>query len=188
MSAVCHFLLLVGGASLTTDISFRRFVSHYPYIRLLSLSALWVLGLLIGFGFVHFGVTPSYSWMLSAVTQPMSIVGLFITAFLPFLITYFSCVSNKYSSILLICFFKAIAFSYTWTIVAKCFGSATWVITFLYMFSDLFSLVLLFYIWVNHFVGTFLFKKHTYFMCISILSALSFTDYFVIAPLLQSLF
>ena len=179
------FLLLSGGASLTTEVSFRSFFSQGVNLKLLSLTSFWIVGLFIGVCLAYFDTTFSFSLMLSAVQQPMSIVGLFACVFLPFLIFYSVCISGRYPVIWVIILLKAIGFSFSCVLIIKYFDSAAWMIAFLFQFSDVFSLILLFHAVVSDFVRSCKFRKYIYFV---LLFMVAITDYCVIAPLLQQLF
>ncbi len=173
---------------MTTDISFRNTFSQSAYFRLLSLFAVWLLGILLGSCFACFDTTFSHSLMLSTVQQPMSIVGLFTCVFLPFLISYLFYVSDNRLFLLIICFIKAVAFSYSWATLTKHFGSAAWLITFLFLFSDIFALILLFRLWTVRSISAQELRKHTLFIHFLLLVVFSFADYCVIVPFIQKLF
>ena len=184
----CIFYVSFGGASLTTDMSFYAGIFRSSFVRLVSLTCIWLIGLLIGAFAAYIDSTFSSSLMLSTVLQSMSIVGLFTCVFLPFLISSYVCFLGKYSILLGICFVKAIAFSYSGVSISKIFRSASWVIIALYMFSELSSLILLFYTWITHYVFSLEFKKHFFVLYLFLLLLISVADYCLVAPLLQRLF
>lgn len=158
------------------------FKKHYSLIVLLFL---WLVGLIAGYC-IFFLYRPYLSvQMRSVISQPVSIVGLLCTVFFPFLCTYASISANRPVLIWAVCFFKAVAFSFSFACVSVLFGSAAWIIRFLLMFSDICSLLPLFLIWIRSSgdAGMYNFGMSAVFALV-----LAAVDYFFISPFLIGLF
>ena len=188
LSLFYFFLSRCGGASLTTGISFHNTSVQGTYLRLLSFLAVWLIGIFLGYCLACKDTTFSESLLLSIVLQPISIAGLFTCVFLPFLISHYIYISGNRPFLLFICFIKAVSFSYSWTIVANYFRSAAWLIAFLLMFSDIFSLILLLHFWYACVIDAKSSQKYTYCIHLLLLIVFSLVDYGVIVPFMQKLF
>ena len=151
-------------------------------------SLCWSAGILAGFGlFLIYG--PSFSFqMRSAVTQPVSIIGLLFSIFLPLLCTYISVLINRPFFLLSICFIKAASFGFTLFGITEIYGTASWLFCILFTFSDIFFLFVLFLLWLRY-PDCYDSKSRCPF-CFSVMIGLLivFVDYFVITPFLCGLF
>ena len=144
----------------------------------------WCIGLLLGYLFFK---PFSYSLMRSAVQQPVSIVGLFLTVFFPLIFAYFSFLINKPIFLQIVCFFKAVAFGFSGAFISAYFQSAGWLICLFMMFSDVcFSAVFLVLL-LRCFSGS-CFQPMVDLAVSAILGICIVTaDYFVVSPFLQGL-
>ena len=119
-------------------------------LLLLCLILSWCGGIILGCGLYE----PSSLYLMrSAISMPVSIVGIFVSFFLPLLCTYFSVITNKPIIILVVCFLKATAFGYTIKLVSCYFLTAGWLIRLLFLFSDGCLLFFLLFLWIYHFFG-----------------------------------
>lgn len=82
--------------------------------------------------------------MRSAVSQPVSISGLMIAVFLPFLFTALAVSVSESWLLPLICGCKAFSFGYCACGVSLTFGQSSWLLQFLLMFSDHLSVPMLY--------------------------------------------
>ena len=151
-------------------------------ITLLIIS--WCLGILLGYFFYE----PSFfSMVRCAVMQPVSIVGLFSCLFFPLLISFLSVIMNKPIIILIVCFLKAASYGFSITILSSLFATATWLIRFLFLFSDSCFCVVLLVLWLHRFHYSKIHNYCDFFACLMIGIGIAAADIFVISPFLQGL-
>ena len=145
----------------------------------------WLAGLAVGSCFYK----PSlFSLMRSALFQPVSIVGLFVCLFLPLLCSYFSFVTEKPVLIVIVCFFKAVAFGFSCSLISQTYGTAAWLARFLFLFSDSCFLLVLFVLWLRRFLNTGIQNMTDVYVCAVIGILIAAVDYFVISPFVVGLF
>jgi len=111
-------------------------VSRFRGICYMKVSLCWVAGLLLGAIFaVDMGSSIS-SLMRQVSVGRASIVGLFSSAILPFLLAVYAVYIDKRNLLFLICFFKAFLISFSGWIVRDLYGSAGWLLQPMIQFSD----------------------------------------------------
>lgn len=152
--------------------------------KVISLILSWISGLLIGFCFGKFF---SVSLTRSVILEPVSVVGLFACVFLPLIITYFSILTNKPIFILIVCFFKAVAFGFSGMLIFRSFGTASWLIQALFLFSDSIYCVVLLFLWFWRFWNVNIDNMRDVFLCAIVGILVTTADYFVISPILFGL-
>ena len=156
--------------------------------RLTYLFLLWPLGLLAGYGFFY-ACRPFLSPLMpSLLVQPVSIVGFFVSIFLPFLFTSLSIVTHNPVYCLTVCFIKALAFGFTGSVVAYFYMSAGWLVRLIFLFSDCCTLPVLFLLWLNVLSS----EERTHCQrlvlgCVLYCIAVIVIDYCVISPFLYGL-
>lgn len=125
--------------------------------------------------------------MRSALSAPVSIVGLLCVTVLPFLFSAFAVFLSKPILLLPICFAKAFVFAFCSTCILQAFGSAGWLIRWLLLFGDCASIPLLYWFWMRYLPG----KRHLFCLESVWVFSLSFLtagiSYRVISPLLLRL-
>ena len=165
------------------DHAFSRFrTSSFAFLPALLLA--WIGG--TSFGCSLYEPLP-VTLMHSVVITPMSIVGVFVCVFLPLVCTYFSFLLDKLIIILIVCFLKAVAFSFSGALIWHYFQSAGWLICFFMMFSDCcFSIVFLTLL-LRYFSCACIRPMSDLFVCTAIGICIATADYFVISPFLQGL-
>jgi len=153
-----------------------------------ALGITWLIGLISGACFSLFLKPSFFSVMRSAFFQPVSIVGLFASVFFPLTCSFFSILIDKPIMILIVCFIKAVAYGFSGAMISLCFDSASWLFSFLFLFSDSCFLIILFFLWFRR--SDFLHSPGSYdFLLCSVLGLLIVVaDYFVISPFLLGLF
>jgi len=114
------------------------------------LSGLWIVGLLFGMVWAA-GAGDSLSLTMRGVNDfPVSIPGLLLVTVLPFLITAAAVYFSLPWLLSMLVFGKAVSFGFcAWWITAA-FGTASWLIRILMMFTDLCVLPLLMWLWLRH--------------------------------------
>ena len=167
-------------------IVYSNFLLHFRQRSYLVISLMisWCLGILFGYLFYE----PSFlSMMRYAVMQPVSIVGLFSCLFFPLLFSFLSVIMNKPIIIMIVCFLKAASLGFSITILSELFATSTWLIRFLFLFSDSCFCIVLLALWMRRFHHS---KIHTYcdfFVCSMFGIGIAAVDVFVISPFLQGL-
>lgn len=159
------------------------------YGGLIQLFLCWITGICTGFGIYITHRPLFYSLMRGLAFQPVSIVGLFVSVFLPFLFTYFFITTNKRAYILVFCFLKALSFGFTGAYVISSFGSAGWLMIGLFMFSDCCTLPLLYYLWISTYISHEVdCIKVKFWVCTVLCLVVVWLDFVVISPFLHGLF
>lgn len=122
-------------------------LSRRPFsCRSLILPA-WVLGLFAGLWFGSSYGSGFVSLMRSALSQPVSIVGILAVYCFPFLLTAFAVLISRLELLVLLAFCKAFLFSACACLVELSFGSAGWLIRLL-LVSRWITAPLLLWLWL----------------------------------------
>ena len=161
--------------------SIRRFFAFY-------LILCWALGILTGAGFAAANCDLYFSLMRGAVLQPVSIVGLLVSVFLPLFLTLFSFVSCRPAICLLVCFYKAVSYGFSGMLIVSLFSSAGWLIRMLFLFSDSIALTMLFWLWLRRCDDQNAYPGWDSYICLIVCIFAAGMDYLVISPFLMGLF
>ncbi len=148
----------------------------------------WIVGFVLGFGF-HFTCS-SYiiPMMRSVLNQPVSIVGMLASVFLPFCFTYISVITNKPIYILIVSFIKAMSFAFAGAALSDLYDSATWLVRFLFLFSDYCLLPFLFWLWYEILADhQWTAIRNKFYLCLSIGITASMINYLAVIPFLSNL-
>ncbi len=167
------------------DHAFYRLCNRHSFFLILCLILCWCCGMFFGCSLYE---PLSLSLMRSAVSTPVSIVGVFVCIFLPLLCTYFSFITEKPIIILIVCFFKAAAYGYSAKLINVCYATAGWLVRLLFLFSDSCLLVLLLFLWIYHFVGNSRRSIRGLYLCGLLSAIVVMFDVYVIHPFLEGLF
>lgn len=149
-----------------------------------SLILTWIAGEVVGY-FVGSQVPDTvFSLMRTPTFGRVSIVWLFFSATFPFLLSFTAIRFSQKWLLKSLVFLKAYAFAYSICCVASAFGSAGWLMQFLYFFTDTFcTLIFLWFIFAfPRFSRTQ--QYHRLFLCFASATGLVCFDYFAIMPLL----
>lgn len=156
---------------------------HHRFILALS----WCTGLICGiFLFLYTG-RPLASMMRSTTQCPASIVSLFFTAILPFLISVFAVYICRAHFLLPICFIKALFYSFVSMGVTTAFGNAGWLICTFVMGSDSLCIVLLYVFWLRRLSGRTLCSLAEAVAMFSLSILVGSVNYCIISPFLAML-
>lgn len=157
-------------------------------VRRLFLAVFWVFGLLIGL-YISFR-TPIlfFSLMRTYAYERVSILGLVLIVSFPLIL---SAIAVRFSTPLLflpVAFLKAFCFSYCSNGIVLAFGSAGWLVRWLFVFSDSCAVIVLFWFWIRNIAGDRGLFTRDFF--IGVLSIILFCciDYFVVSPFTAILF
>ena len=171
-----------------TDFAFDRKPYFYFNWSRIVLCLVWMAGLLFGCIIALTGNSVFLAWMRSAVFQPVSIVGLLVSVFLPLLLTYISFVIKKPIILLIVCFLKAAAFAFCGTLIHQCYGNASWLVGYLYLFSDSFFAIFLFALWYRRLDCSRTTGSFELPLCVLVGVLLAAVEYLLVSPLLLGLF
>ena len=155
---------------------------------LIVFSLFWIAGILFGFGLFLACKSFAFPMMRCAVSQQVSIVGLLCSIFLPLFCTFISHSSNKPIIILVVSFLKSASFCFSFLLATVLFGSASWLLGLLFMFSDSCILLMFFILWL--WLPSCYGAKSKRIFCFSAFFGLliAFGEYYFISPFLDQLF
>lgn len=112
--------------------------------------------------------------------------GLLAATVLPFLLSAFAVSLSEPWLLLIISTFKAFSFSYCACGISLAFGQSSWLVRFLFLFSDLFLVPLLYLFCVRHISGNQKRFRSEAVCCVLIACVLCAVDYCYISPFLVS--
>lgn len=156
--------------------------------RVIFLACLWLFGLVLGFYISAAGSESSVYLMRTAVLRSVSIVGLLVVLIFPFVI---SAVLIHYVSakcIYPLAFLKAIFFAFCLHSITLAFGSSSWLVRWILMFSESCMVVILLWFWIRNISGS----GRSYIGEITVFAVFSaiifFIDFYAVSPFLKMLF
>ena len=157
-----------------------------PFSRILF-GFVFLGGLLLGALLAPYAAEDYYLLMRRAAGSPVSIVGLFASILLPFLIAAYAVFISKPVLLYAVCFCKAVLFSFCCRGIQLSFGSAGWLVLILMQFSDLCMLPVLCWFSFRHLGnGTHQLKRDFAIVCL-IGFAVGILDYCMVSPFLVML-
>lgn len=154
--------------------------------RILWLSFFFFLGHLLGVWVSGTARDFFVSQMRGAVDRPVSIVGLLLSAMLPFLLSAWAVYGRRPILLIPIAFCKAFSFSYVGSRCWIVWGSAGWLVTGLMMFTAVFSMPVLFWYW-RRYVGGRTFEWFIFLLVFCCLLAIGIADHLWIVPFLSGI-
>ena len=145
---------------------------------------LWTLGLLLG-NLLSPPATiavpdPQLSWggalipRLVVISCPLALAGLAVQ---------FSCVEL----LLLVSIWKAICYSYCGAFLYSLFGSAGWLMRFLYQFADIFAVPVFCWFCIRYISGKRPLRKSELLICLIVTLAAGAADHFLVVPFLANI-
>ncbi len=156
-------------------------------MRRIFLAFFWFSGLLLGaLSFSDAGICNT-SWMLGASNGTVSIVSLLCVNILPFLFSAFAVYIFRPFLLWIICFWKGFQFSFVSLGVLCCYPDSGWLVRWFLMFSDIFSLPLLFWFWHKHISDSGSYTGAEVFLFMSIFVLIVSIDYCYISTFLSDL-
>lgn len=154
------------------------------FVRSCLLIFSWVFGLLVGYCLSKPLFTPM---MRSAFLQPVSIVGLFVCIFLPLVLSCLFIYYEKPIFLLIVCFMKSAAYGFSCGIISHVYQSASWLLRFLFLFSDSCFLLVLLTLWIIAVSSSKPVRSRTLHVCAAIGMIVCFADFFIVSPFLERL-
>lgn len=171
---------------MNTDLTAFRYLKSRK-MNLILLAFFSVFGCSLGVYISHLSDTYTIYLMRMAASSPVSIVGLTFVILLPFLITAFAGWISKPLILLPISFFDSFSFTFILCCTIASFGSAGWLVCVMLLFTNIFVQLCLFWTWIRCFNGSFSSCAEDLFRCFLYSLAISFVDYFFVAPYLVQL-
>ena len=113
----------------------------------------WIAGLIFGTIMAAAASDAYFLLMRIAPKSTVSIIGLAVTVLLPFLLTAFAVLSDRSLWLYPICFTKVFAFAFSGYGISAAYGSAAWLVRFLFQFSDILTIPILFWFTFRHHKG-----------------------------------
>lgn len=129
--------------------------------RNILLAMSWTFGLGSGALAFRYGGDHIVSLMPSLLSSRLSIVGLAASALLPFLFSVFAVYFSAPLLLIVVCFAKAFLFAYISCGIHGCFVEAGWLVHWLALFVDAFSIPVLYLYWQQHISGVRCFRIRT---------------------------
>ncbi len=144
----------------------------------------WVLGLLLGTIAAAHAELSVVSLMRPAALRRVSIVLLLMWCGLPFLITVWSVMIQRFEILLLLTFCRCFFFGFFLWLEIRAFGSASWLMVPLSRLSDWFSLAVLCWYALACLRGS---GKWEFPLCLLVTVIVVVVDYFAVSPYLAAL-
>jgi len=168
----------------STRFSFKPFWRKFsPYLLALS----WFLGMLLG---IPAAVATS-EFLVPMMRQSMqcsvSIPGLLAATVVPFLLSALAVSLSEPWLLLIISTFKAFSFSFCACGVSLAFGQSSWLVRFLFLFSDHLLIPLMYLYWMRHIQDQAVHRAWELYGCIGAALLIGGIDYFLVAPFLALL-
>ena len=162
-----------------------RFADYLRKYAVFTLACSWISGLILG---ISISKSVSVEVPASIAASPnASPYGVVMVTLFPILVSVLLMYMSQNWLIPVIAFFKSFSFSYVSWILMRDFGSASWLIQFLMMFSDCVSLPLLWWFWCRSLKADKPFSFALSAPLVFTAVAIAILDYRFISPILSSL-
>ena len=162
-----------------------KFKCTKVYSSLQQRYGFWSAGMLLGIPAALAARDLLISMTRESVSCSVSVVGLLSATLLPFLISAYAVSLSEPWLLLIFSTVKAFCYSFCAIGVSLAFGQSSWLVRFLFLFSDYMLLPLLYLYWLRHIKGQA--KPWELPACIGASLMVGCIDYFWIAPFLASL-
>ena len=146
------------------------------------LACSWTSGLLAGQFLLLRADASVYSLLRSAVSQPTSIAGLFVTAVTPFIFYSIAVSFSRPWLLVLLCFTRSLMFSYIVLGIAVSFWASSWLIRWIFLFSQCALVSLEYWYWRHYVSGEHGSDVVVFIFLISIVFLIVSLDYGVVLP------
>lgn len=154
-------------------------------VRLLAIS--WCLGIILGYLAAVSAKSVISDVVQRCVNADLSVVGVLAVTVLPFLMSAFAVSFSEPWLLLIYSTYKAFSFSFSGWGVCLAYGQSGWLVLFLFLFSDLFVIPLLYLYWLRHIQGDIAPTAWELPLFLSAALLVGAVDYCFIAPFLTSL-
>lgn len=147
----------------------------------------WCLGLVCGIQAARTASDTLIPLMREAVRRPVSILGLLNVTVLPFLISAYAVSLPEPWLLLIISSTKAFIFGFCAYGVRLAFGQSSWLVRFLFLFSDSCLIPLLLLFWLRHIGNKKPVRRWELIACLAAAAIVGTIDYRFISPFLVTL-
>lgn len=166
-----------------------RFLYHnstgvWPRIRVVILVIGWIFGLICGYYLYIYADASLISVMRGALHTPVSIVGLVGTLAVPLLFSATAVFISGFTLLPLLAWTKGVLFSFASVCALSAFGSGSWLIWPLLLFSDIICVCFLWWYWLKVAFGR---RIISVLPMVSGLLTAGILDYFFLSPFLAGL-
>ena len=159
------------------------FLQQYRSYALFSL--IYLLGLIAGLIYI---VRYPYSSMMRLLAYPqMSIVIGFLISAIPFIVFYIFFRCSAFRFLLPLAFIKAFTFMYCFAGVSIAYADAGWLVRFLLLFTDFFSVPLFLWYAGRKFLNRIVRSDLDIWFCFAVILAVRYVDSYVISPFAMEL-
>lgn len=147
----------------------------------------WCLGLVCGILAARTARDTLIPLMRAAAGRPVWILDLLIVTTLPFLISAYAASLSEPWLLLAISAAKAFIFSFCAYGVSLAFGQSSWLVRFLFLFSDSCLIPVLFLFWLRHIEKNAPVRRWELIVCLAVAVIVGIIDYRIISPFLVAL-
>ena len=147
----------------------------------------WCIGLICGIQAARTASDTLIPLIREAVGRPVSIPGLLSVNVLPFLLSAYAVSSSEPWLLLIISSAKAFIFSFCAYGVRLAFGQSSWLVRFLFLFSDSCLIPILLLFWLRHIGKNTPVRRLELFACLAAAVNVGIVDYRFISPFLVTL-
>lgn len=151
------------------------------------LASSWFLGIVLGIPAALAASNFLVPMMRQSVQCPVSILDLLAVTVVPFLLSAFMVSLSEPWILLIISTFKAFNFSFCACGISLAFGQCSWLVQFLFLFSDYLLVPLLYLYCVRHIQGQAVRRVWESYCYIGASLLIGGIDCFIVAPFLASL-
>lgn len=151
------------------------------------LAVCWTLGICLGAYFAALSFDNVSFLMRTVVSNRVSISGMLLAAFFPLTLTAIFILFSLRFFLLLLAFCKAFSFSFCACCILYVYGSSGWLIQQLLLFSDLFLILILLWLWIRLLSSNDSIKKDL-LICSFLSLFVGSVDCFIVSPFLVTLF
>ena len=130
------------------QIKFGKILNHCNF-RFVLLAILWTIFFTLGVYIATVDLTSEMVFQNLSQSR-LSIAGLIVAFFLPFLISAFFVFCDRFGGVCFIASIKAVLHGYSLCGISRCFGNSGWLVYGLFAFSAILNLMLLFWIWLRY--------------------------------------
>ena len=163
-------------------------IAYLHNISTFLLPGVFLLGFVTGFTLACNDSTSYYSLIQRAATEPATLTALMGHVLVPFLLTSLICRSGRTELLQVLCFLLAFIHGTTSFLISCAFGSASWLVQPLLLFTATTTLASLFYFWFRCLSARTQKMQQELLFSIGFAVLSSAVDYFVISPFLTRLF
>lgn len=147
----------------------------------------WTLGLILGAFLAPQSGDPFFSLMRPYFSGRVSIVSHLIMVCLPLMLAAYAVYIHKPKLLLFVAFLKAFHFSFCSCLLDSCFGTAVWLLRFLFQFADIFAVPVFCWFCIRQLSGNCSLQKKDLVISAVLTLLFAVVDAVVIAPFLTKL-